>query len=509
MDNMIFAFWFDSKKIEDMFYGEVIFEHMIQGEELTKNNSRMIVSLGDVFIGKAHIDIEPYVLKDEYCTIDFDNILFKDWPFVWVVEDINSEIANSIDRRLKIEFEAYVGLSRIDTENNSKRKQFWKDLVRKFSLHNNTIICFQNPDEIGEFSYLEKANKHSYIVEYDREAQDSSIEESCVLQSSYIKKDSDLKINDKSDLDVDRDLISLNFSIRQEIQISGVLIWRSINDIDKIHFDCDGSLNEVLVEYPFLTLYHASQGIERIQKAIIELVCKKNHIQEKEKDVVYQLLKSHSHDKLNDWIERNCEIKFNSKCRKLIALFVKFYNTVRYARYSDKQYKDMISPEYSLLLGLWDKKCKDLNKNIKSNFGKYLGELSDKYFKLFCKLCDQLNIYAYELDYNSAATIVYFHSEKSKNLYEELKRRQHGKKEVFYWLIKNAKEYPKYEFSEEKGLEFDEGLIEQHLAEIILNPEDGQDYFDEVDTLYDELYTKDKTKWKDRVDFIEYIIDTK
>ena len=161
---MIFAFWFDSKKIEDVFYGEVVFEHMIQGKELTKNNSRMIVSLGDVFTGKAYIDIEPYVLKDEYCTIDFDNILFKDWPFVWVVEDINSEIANSIDRRLKIEFEAYVGLSRIDTENNSKRKQFWKDLVRKFSLHNNTIICFQNPHEIGEFSYIKTANKHSYIV---------------------------------------------------------------------------------------------------------------------------------------------------------------------------------------------------------------------------------------------------------------------------------------------------------------------------------------------------------
>ena len=58
-------------------------------------------------------------------------------------------------------------------------------------------------------------------------------------------------------------------------------------------------------------------------------------------------------------------------------------------------------------------------------------------------------------------------------------------------------------------MEFDEGLIEQHLAEIILNPEDGQDYFDEVDTLYDELYAEDKTKWKNRLELIEYIFDTK
>ena len=133
MNNMIFAFWFDSKKVGNMFYGEVIFEHMIQGKELAKNNSRMIVSLGDVFTGRAHIDIEPYVLKDEYCTIDFDNILFKDWPFVWVVEDINSEIAKSIDKRLKIELEAYVGLSRIDTENNKiKESSFGKSWLENF-----------------------------------------------------------------------------------------------------------------------------------------------------------------------------------------------------------------------------------------------------------------------------------------------------------------------------------------------------------------------------------------
>lgn len=508
MDKMIFAFWFDSKKVGSMFYGEVVFEHMIQGKELTKNSSKMIVSLGDVFTGKVHIDIEPYVLKDEYCTIDFDDVLFKEWPFVWIIEDINSEIANSIDRRLKTEFEAYVGLSRVDIENNSKRKQFWKKMVRNFSLHNDTIICFQNPDEIGEFSHLGIANKHGYIVKYDKEAQDSSIEESDSMQSSYIKTENDLEIKDNTTLDIDRDLISLNFSIRQEIQISGVLIWRAINDIDKIYFNSGGKLNEALVEYPFLTLYHASQGIERIQKAIIELVCKKNHIQEKEKNDIYDLLMSHSHEKLSNWIEQEVEMKFNTNCRKLINILMKFYNTVRYARYSDKEYKKMISPEYSLLLELKEKKCTDFNKNIKNNFGKYLGELSNTYFKIFCKLCDQLNIYAYELDYNSAATIVYYHDEKPKNLYEELKRRQHGKKEVFYWLIKKAKEYPKYKSAEEKALKFDEELIEQHLAEIILNPEDGQDYFDEVDTLYDELYTEDKSKWKSRVNLIEHIIDT-
>ena len=51
-----------------------------------------------------NIDIEPYVYKDEYCTIDFNkirNYKFKDWPCVWITESINPDIANLIDKRLK------------------------------------------------------------------------------------------------------------------------------------------------------------------------------------------------------------------------------------------------------------------------------------------------------------------------------------------------------------------------------------------------------------------------
>ena len=60
MNNMIFAFWFDSGRIEDSFYGQIVFEHMVKGKEISKNPSKMIVSLGDVFIGKRYIVVNQH-----------------------------------------------------------------------------------------------------------------------------------------------------------------------------------------------------------------------------------------------------------------------------------------------------------------------------------------------------------------------------------------------------------------------------------------------------------------
>ena len=96
---------------------------------------------------------------------------------------------------------------------------------------------------------------------------------------------------------------------------------------------------------------------------------------------------------------------------------LKVYNTVRYARYADKSYRRSTTPEYDLLLELKSSNSSDLNNDIKNNFGNYLGKLANMYFTVYDKLCTDLNIYAYELEYDSAACIVYGYSEKPKNLY--------------------------------------------------------------------------------------------
>ena len=78
---------------------------MIKGGELSKNSTPITVSLGDIIINQRYIDIEPYIVKDEYCTLDFDDLVvnnrFKDFPFCWIVENLSCEIAFAMDKRLK------------------------------------------------------------------------------------------------------------------------------------------------------------------------------------------------------------------------------------------------------------------------------------------------------------------------------------------------------------------------------------------------------------------------
>lgn len=493
-----FVFIFDREKLGSHFYGEVVFEHMLKGRELSDNTTSVTISMGDIFIKHPLIDIEPYVIKDEYCTLAFDDLLgnnrFKDFPYCWVVDNLSSEIAGAIDKRLKENVSGYAGLSRVDKLSTLERRQFWKYVVKKLSLYGNTITSFQDPEFEGIFSYSNVATQLGYEIKYDPQFdEEQDTEETNNVQNT--------------DKDIDRDLLTLNFSIRQELQISGALLWKSINALSKIDFRADGEANDHLVEYPFFTLYFASQGIERMQKAIVELICKKNHIPEQEKDSAYELLMSHSHDRLNNWIEEKTSIQTNTNCRKLLDILSRFYNTVRYARYSDETYLKSTTPEYDLLSELKASNSSESNDEIKNNFGNYLGRLAHAYFSVYNDLCLELSIYAYELDYDSAACIVYGHGKKPKNLYREFERRQKAKKEVLYWLMKKAALYPKYSIAEVDTLDFDTDSIEHYLWELISNSEDSQDYYDEVDCLYDELCAQDKAKWKERLEFLDYFID--
>lgn len=509
-EKMIFAFIFDSEKCGSYWYGDVVFKNMLIGKELTKNKYKMVISLGDIFISKRFIDIEPYVTKDEYCTIDFDSLTshdcFKNYPYCWIIEDIEANIAVSIDRRLKNTFSAYVGIFRIDVNNTQTKKQFWKEMIRDFSLYHNTITCYQDPDLTDEFRYLEQAQDLGFTVNYDKEAEYSTVENSPSLQSSFIKSDNDLILKSPKEKDIDRNLMTLNYSLRQEIQISGALLWQSINDIDKVNYDLVGNHNDHLIEYPFLALYHSSQGIERIQKAIIEIICKKNHISESNKTKIYGLLLSHSHDKLNEWIENEIGVHFSTNCRRLINILTRFYKIARYARYSDEGCYKTISSEYELLLELKPVNYDDLSYGIKNNFGKFLGELANTYYALFCKLCEKLNIYSYELEIESAASLVYRRNDKPKNLYQEFLNMRQGKKELLYWLMKQAKKYPKYMLFKATPLDFDPAMIEYYMQELLYNSEFCQQLYDDFDYLYDELCSEDKETWKNRKELINYLI---
>lgn len=194
-DNEIFVFIFDSGKIENVLCEEVIFENMLIGKELVKNNTQAIISSGWILPSIRHIDIEPYILKDDYCTIDFDAINSSnpliDYPYCWVIEDVSDDIVKEIDERLKLSFNAYIGMAHIDVSNKSIEKQFWKKMIRRFGVIKSTIINFKTDKE---FICLDIANKLNYKVIHLQHEDGIDIEHCKLLQSSKIKSNSDLNI---------------------------------------------------------------------------------------------------------------------------------------------------------------------------------------------------------------------------------------------------------------------------------------------------------------------------
>ena len=391
---------------------------------------------------------------------------------------------------------------KINQTSTSKRKQFWKGMIRSFAIHGDKIITFLNEENDGYFIDDQILNKYGYKKQTYKVNTFYSLNDECFFKSKLVGDEKELElIIDKKDKEIDRDLSDLNFSIRDELQIAGALIWKSINSLDRINFNKTTNL----VEHPFMTLYFASQGIERIQKSLIELICKNKHIKENEKNKVYELLMSHSHNGLNDWIESELSFKFKPSEKKFLNILSEFYNTKRYSRYSDETYLESTIPEINLLGKLVDGKV-EKSEEIKNTFGKCLGKLSIDYYKKLRNICDELNIYVYEMDYDSAANMVFLNSEN--NLFKYYKIIQKYKKEVLYWVLKSGEKYPKYKYCRKVDpLEFDPQMISQYLKEIVQYPDDKYSYFGEADVCYDELYESNKEEWKERLELIDWLFN--
>ena len=515
---MFFAFIFDSGKLGTSSYGDVVFRYMLKDNEIATNTTRVIISVGDILMSTRYIDIEPYVINDEWCTIDFNTMNgtsdFVDYPFCWAIEDLDEGIARKIDIRLKDELTGYIGLSRIDPSLTDSRKQFWKSLIRSFSLYKKTISCFQDPEATDFFCYNELAQSLQYEVVYVRDAELCPIEDNPELQSSFITCDDDIQpipFNRNADKEksIDRDLMSLNHSLCKELEIAGAFLWKLINELDKIHFQSEkekkiGDSSHSFVEYPFLTLYFAAQGFERLQKIIIELIIKFHHFKNDDKNKPYELLNSHSHLALHNWIDTKYDTDKSAVNVKLLAIVDTFYNKLRYGRYIDIP-QDTRS-EYDLLYSLNNSGGEFVDLSIKNTFGKCVADLAKSYYNLIRDLSDKLGVYVYELQVLSASALVFWGNSQKPNLYRTFLQIKQSKKEALYWLLKAGSAFPKEKWASIDPLRYDPEMMDTYLEEIINNPEVPQTLFDETDELFDELYKSSKEEWKKHMDTVDAII---
>ncbi|MDR0930325.1 MAG: hypothetical protein LBM38_01045 [Clostridiales bacterium] len=490
------AFIFDSGKFNTGWYGEEVFEVIMSVEELKNCSDEIVIRAGDILDRRVFGDLSPFLIKDDLCTIDFQPISWgglKGWPFCWVLQNISEKAAKVIDDILNKKLVAYKGMARVDMLSKDERKQFWKNLIPLCSVKENLITAFHNEcdGEEENFVFEEATKKLSYAISI----------------GSYTHEENE-HFDEKIEVDLDRDLSEMNFALRKELQISGAMIWKSIEEISKIKFfhPDDKSLfqnKEYLCEYPFLALYFAAQGVERLQKIIIELMYYKNKDLRSEQDRIRRLLMSHNHTGLRDYINKIAENDFKDNENILFDVLLQFYNDARYSRFSTQ---DDINKELKLLEKIGGGNKEEYSENIKKAFGTALGKIAFSYYNLVYSLCSELNIYAYELESESTACLV-FRGEKSKKLYNIFLQIKQSKKELIFWLLKYGQKHPEHEFLNVfQELDFDRANIGTYISEIFDNKNGCEYLSDAVDVLYDELCEENKQKWKERLEGVDYLI---
>ena len=501
------ALFFDSGRIRSGFYGGEIFNHVVANKEICKNKRTVIVSLGDIF-GDAYQDITPYLVKDDFCTVDLSNHRnyrnLDDWPFCWIMEDIDIDIALKIDEYLKNSLEGYLGMTKINLITTDKRKQFWKSLIRDFSIYKNTITVFGIEEE--DFGLLQEAKENGFLVKFDRgyDVYFSRTNDLGSRGSSFVKTLTDLEIIEGKN-DSDRGVLEMNFSLVKEVSVSGVFIWKAVEDINKFNFSFIDSFpyDSTIV---FMSLYQASQGVERLQKIIIELLLYKKGQPMKEKEKTDELLHSHNHTALHKWITTNISTKkFSSNSLRLLKILQSFYNNARYSRYT---YSKDTSMEITLMKEFGNK-CNNnrYDDELKHLYGKALGEISTRYYDLIIDTAHDIGVFVYEISSESPAMIV-FSSIRSRDLYEELLRINKAKKELFYWLQRKGESIlPKgNDELDLEVLDFDPAMIDHYIKEVIKNNNSSSDLSDVVSQIYDEMVADDKPKWLERIKLIEYLV---
>ena len=503
-DARMIVFLFDTGKIDDSFYGKVVFGNLVLGKEILLNPGKTILSQGDLFGNGIYTDVSPFIIRDDICTIKrnehYENVLYG-----VLIEDITANIAIDIDQRMKQDFPAYIGMTSINTKSSDSRKQFWKLFIRSYSIELETITVFGTKEQ-APFLYRAEAEKYGFRINYDEfdgYYHDKTGQLFSTRQSSFIQSYKQLEIV-HGESDSDRGLLEMNFSLVKEVNLAGVLIWKAIEDISLAHIPHKSEVfaGFAAVDYIFTSLYQASQGIERLLKIVIQLIMYAENDSSHSKEYEHQLY-SHKHSSMVDFIARKVAFEQIQGCRRFINLLQDFYQSARYNRF---RYSENDRIEIEMMQKLGD----DIAENnydieIKHRYGKQLGKTAQEIYSLICDLARELDIYLYEINYQTHAPYA-LHSYHGVDLYETLMRIQHSKRELLWHLIIKEPSLKMKEASAEfPPVEFSDVYDISELTESLINGENSAAVFGYVDNYYDNLYAENKSNWQSRINFIDSI----
>ena len=161
-----------------------------------------------------------------------------------------------------------------------------------------------------------------------------------------------------------------------------------------------------------------------------------------------------------------------------------------------QKYCKNISFDYSL--------CKKIPLNtdeVKEFFGRVIGRLCQKYYKLIEEESRNRNIYCYELRYNSAAERVFCGNEDKGSYQKKIDKEKRAIKELLLYL-RSPQEMNKFieHMDQIESLPFDVALIQEYVADLC-NKTVSVDLIDEVDFMYEE-FVEDKREREEMVSLI-------
>lgn len=284
---------------------------------------------------------------------------------------------------------------------------------------------------------------------------------------------------------MDRLFAFKNFALGTEIDIAGTFIYNGIREFNK--------MNSFFFESEiFSFLYHVSVGIERLQKVLIVLLENPN-----ERDVIKleKELITHSHQDLHNRICKNKKISFTTVQNDFLRILTSFYKSCRYDRFS---FGTDFAKERRLL-------CRFISNHlnirietdmifptrnddkIKEFIGRVVGSISRKYYAQIREQSDELNLYTYELRYESPAQKIFLPKFIKESVQEQYVNEQIALKELLIYLTNTKDESPFYSFLKDiEPLEFDIALLQEHISELCIG-KISQQLIDEVESMYQEF----------------------
>jgi hypothetical protein len=215
-----------------------------------------------------------------------------------------------------------------------------------------------------------------------------------------------------------------NFRLGTELQISGSFIFNSLHTFDRMVFF-------YFEEECFEVLYNSSVGVERLLKIAIILSEHTEHInqQDFEKSLI-----THNHLELFNRIKKKHSLNFSDVHIHFLQMLSDFYNSSRYDRFGLHSVYNENSSKV-LLIEFFEKHLKtkilaelpfstEIDSRMRNFWGRTIGKISQTLYDLIEELANSLNIYTYEITYDTKAYKIFiakdFTFDSEKTLRKEL-----------------------------------------------------------------------------------------